>query len=263
MINSMQKAIIKKDLRFVLTNKGLLTSLIVVPLVFTVIFPAMFILIFHFVPEDLGDFQELLNMMPSSQVSESLSRAVMAMIMDFVMPTFFIIVPVIAASTMAAGSFVGEKEKRTLETLLYCPLPLKKIFESKVLASFFLSMVVTLISFVVMQIVVQTLVFLTTGSMLAPGLAWIFIILVVSPAVSLLAITMIVGGSAKAKTMEESFQRSAFMILPMVFMATAQLSGIVLINAWFLLAFGIIVAIIAAVLLKRSMRKYTYEALLR
>jgi len=263
MINSMQSAIIRKDIRFTTKNKGLLTGLIVVPLVFTVIFPAMFILIAHFVPEDLGDFQELIDLMPPIQTSDSLSRAVMALIIDFIMPTFFMVVPVIAASTMAAGSFVGEKEKRTLETLLYCPLSLRKIFETKVLASFLLSMVVTLASFVVMQIVVQTLLLLTTGSMMLPGLSWPVTVLVVSPAVSLLAITLIVGGSAKAKTMEESFQRSAFMIVPVVFLAVSQLSGVVLISAWYLLGFGVILAVIAAILLKRSMRKYTYEALLR
>ncbi|HIW21560.1 MAG TPA: ABC transporter permease subunit [Candidatus Dorea intestinavium] len=52
------------------------------------------------------------------------------------------------ASIMAAGSFVGEKEKRTLETLLYSPLSITKIFQAKVLASFLLSMFISFISFV-------------------------------------------------------------------------------------------------------------------
>ena len=263
MINSMQQAIIKKDIRFVLSNKGLMAGLIVVPLVFTVFFPALFILLVHFVPEELGELQELLGYLPPAQQMETLNLTIISIIVNYIIPVFFMIIPVMAASTMASGSFVGEKEKRTLETLLYCPLPLRKIFESKVLASFFLSMAVTLASFVVMQVVVQTLVFFTNGSLILPGLNWPVMILVVSPAVSLLAITMIVGGSAKAQTMEESFQRSAFLIVPIILLAAGQFSGVMLLSPWLLLGIGVAVAIIAALLLKRSMRSYTYEMLLR
>ena len=49
-----------------------------------------------------------------------------------------------------------EKEKRTLETLLYCPLSLRKIFQAKVLASFLLSMTVSLFSFAAMLLVMET-----------------------------------------------------------------------------------------------------------
>ena len=35
------------------------------------------------------------------------------------------------ASIMAASSFVGEKEKRTLETLLYSPLTVGQIFRAR------------------------------------------------------------------------------------------------------------------------------------
>ena len=66
------------------------------------------------------------------------------------MPLYFLIIPIMAATVMSATSFVGEKEKQTLETLLYCPLSLKQIFRAKVLASFLLSMLVSGISFVAM-----------------------------------------------------------------------------------------------------------------
>lgn len=41
-----------------------------------------------------------------------------------------LMIPVMASSVMAASSFVGEKEKHTLETLLYSPLSLKQLFQS-------------------------------------------------------------------------------------------------------------------------------------
>lgn len=57
-----------------------------------------------------------------------------------------------ASSVMAASSFVGEKEKHTLETLLYSPLSLKQLFQSKILAGFLVGMMVSYISFAAMML---------------------------------------------------------------------------------------------------------------
>ncbi|MCL2812004.1 MAG: ABC transporter permease subunit, partial [Clostridia bacterium] len=204
MINAMQAAIIKKDFRSVVSNKRLLPALIVVPFMFTVFLPTVFILGIHFALEEMGSFQMLINLLPIGKRGDTLNRTLIMLVLNNIMPIFFTMIPIMAASIMAASSFVGEKEKRTLETLLYCPLLLKKIFQSKVWASFLLSMVVSFSSFFVMLLVVEVQVVLTTGSLLLPDISWLVMMLVVSPAVSLLAITLIVGGSAKAQTVEES-----------------------------------------------------------
>lgn len=263
MINGMQAAIIKKDLRSVVSNKQLLPALIIVPLVFTLVLPSIFILTVHFAPGEMSEFQKMLDLLPINRQADTVSRTLISIIINSVMPIFFAVIPIMAASVMAASSFVGEKEKRTLETLLYCPLPLKKIFQSKVYASFILSMAVSFISFLAMLIVVEVEVLLTTGGMLPLEFSWLAMMLVVSPAVSLLAITLIVGGSAKAQTMEESQQRSVFLIMPLLLLVVGQFSGILLINAWVLLGVGVVFAAIAFVLMRNSMRKFTYEILLR
>jgi len=263
MINSIQIAIIKKDLRSMVFNKRLFPVLIIVPLVFTIVLPTIFIISIHFTTDEMSEFQSLLDMMPVSKQLDTTSRTLIALILNYIMPIFFTMIPIMAASVMAASSFVGEKEKRTLETLLYCPLPLSKIFQSKVWASFFLSMLVSFASFLVMLIVIEIGTFLTTGSILLPDISWIVVMLVVSPAVSLVTITLIVGGSAKAQTVEESQQRSVFLIIPLMLLIVGQFTGIILINAWYLLGAGAVLAVLAVIFMKSSMRKFTYEILLR
>jgi len=154
MMNGMQIAIIKKDFRNVISNKRFFSVLLIVPLVLTIIVPSVFILGIHFAPGDTGDFQKMLDMLPLNGQTDTAGRTLMDLILNNIMPIFFVIIPVMAASIMAASSFIGEKEKRTLETLLYCPLSLKQIFQSKVLASFILSMVVSFISLFAMLVVV-------------------------------------------------------------------------------------------------------------
>lgn len=262
MLSHMQKALIKKDLRNVTSNKRLFSVMLIVPLVLTVVLPSIFILATIFAPEDAGDLQSLLDLMPQSEQTGDLSHMVISLVLNNIMPVFFLMIPIMAASVMAASSFVGEKEKRTLETLLYCPLSLKQIFNAKILASFILSMMVSLISFIVMILVVEAEILLTTGGIILPDIGWLVLMLLVSPAVSLIAIILIVRGSAKAQTMEESQQRSVFLILPIILLAMGQFTGIMLVDFWLLLGLGIICAAIALLAMKSSFRKFNYETLL-
>ena len=168
-----------------------------------------------------------------------------------------------AASVTAASAFAGEKEKHTLETLLCCPLSLKQIFCAKVLASFFLSMAVCLFSFCCMMLVLETEVFFLMGSLLLPGAGWIFVLLLISPSVSLIAVTLIIRGSAKARSVEESQQGAVFLIIPVLLLIAGQFSGLLLLNVWLLAALGVVCALLAWLLLKIALRGFTSERLLK
>ena len=87
--------------------------------------------------------------------------------------------------------------------------------------------------------------------------------LLISPAISLIAITLIVRGSAKAQSVEESQQGAVFLILPIILLVVGQFTGILLISFWILLGLGIVCALLAWLLLKKSMGRFTYEMLLR
>ena len=263
MINLKQFAIISKDIKSVVSNKSLLTGLVIVPLIFTLVLPVIFILLLYFVPDQTGEMEQMLALLPASMVSDDMSRTIYVMLFNFIMPMFFILIPVLASTIMAASSFVGEKEKRTLETLLYCPLSLTQIYQAKVWASFFLSMGISLSAFIVMLIVMEAGALLLIGNMMLPGLSWLFTMLVVSPTVSLLSITLIVMISAKAQSMEDAQQRSVFLIIPLILLIAGQFSGIILISSWYLLAAGALFGIIAYVMMKKSTKNLTYEKLLK
>ena len=183
--------------------------------------------------------------------------------LNYILPTFFLMIPVMASSVMAAGSFVGEKEKRTLETLLYCPLSLKEIFRAKVAASFLLSMFVSILSFLAMLAVIEAETAVFTGSLVLPDAKWLLVMLLVAPSLSLIAITLIVRVSAKAQSVEDAQQGAVFLVLPLILLIVGQFSGVLLINGWLMLAIGLVCAVLAAVLLKRAMGKFRYETLLQ
>ncbi len=263
MINSMQMALIKKDIRGITANKNLFMVMLIVPLFMTVFLPSIFMFVVGYTPLDSSSSRQLLAMLPEGLPSSEIRQYLMRLLLNNMLPLFFLIIPVMTSMVMAASSFVGEKEKRTLETLLYCPLSLRQIFSAKVIASFVLSQSVSLLSFVAMALVVQTEVWFIIGSLIPIGLNWLALMLLVSPAISLVAITLIVRGSAKAKSVEESQQRGAFLILPVVLLAVGQFSGVMMLNVWLLLGIGVVCAIVGLILLRSSSAKFHYERLLQ
>lgn len=255
-------AIIKKDLKSVMDNRRMFASLLMVPLVLVVFLPSLFLIMLRFAPAD-PDMQKMLELLPAAMRQGDWQQAAAGLMVNFLLPSFFLMIPVMTASIMAASAFVGEKEKHTLETLLYCPLSVRQIFRAKVMASFLLSMLVSLISFAVMLLVTELESYFLLGTLLVPGINWLVILALVSPAISLIAVTLIVRGSAKAQTVEESQQSAVFLILPVILLVVGQTTGLMLVNGWVLLGLGVVCGLIAFLMLKMCMGRFTYEMLLK
>ena len=260
-MNKAMSAIIKKDLHSITANRRFFISLLIVPLLFTLLLPSVFVLTAYFVPED-PDVQAMLELLPQETWAGDPGFALLHLIFNYILPVFFLIIPIMASSIMAASSFVGEKEKHTLETLFYAPLSLDQIFRSKVLASFLLSMAVSLLSFLGMFLVIEAEIFFLMGSFLVPGPNWLVMLALLSPSVSLMAVTLIVKGSARAQSMEESQQSAVFLILPLLLLIVGQVSGLMLVSPWILLILSLICIGIAWILLKRAVKGFAYERLL-
>lgn len=262
-MNTQMAAIIKKDMQSITSNKRMFATLLIVPIVLTIFLPSVFILTFYFVPEEGKELLQLLETLPLPLQGGSSLRNMILLMLNFILPGFFLMIPIMASSVMSAASFVGEKEKRTLETLLYCPLSLKQIFRSKVTASFLISMVVSGISFTAMFVVVEALSYTITGGFVLPDVKWLFILFLVAPAISLIAITLIVRMSAKAQSVEDAQQGAVFLLIPVLLLLIGQFTGILLISTWLLLSIGVLCAFAAVILLNKSMSHFQYEALLK
>ena len=260
-MNSGQFALIKKDIRGITSNKQIFAVLLIVPLVLTIVLPSIFVFVISFAPDAASNFQKLLDMLPAPNGEYSQQQRILGLILNNIMPPFFLIVPIMASSVMAASSFVGEKEKHTLETLLYSPLSLRQLFQSKILAGLSVGMMISYISFAAMLLVVE--MFFLTGNLLLPAASWLAIMLLIAPAISLVAIAVTVRSSAKAQTIEEAQQRAVFLIFPILALLIGQFTGIILISAGLLWGVGIVLAALAILLVKGAAGNFTYEKLLK
>lgn len=130
-------SIIIKDLKRMVSTRRMFFTLLIVPFVLTVVVPSAFLLTQHFIPQEQEEFQKLLALLPTGEQVTGQQEKLAVLLTNYLLPLFFLMIPIMASTIMSASSFVGEKEKHTLETLLYCPLSLTEIFQAKVAASFF------------------------------------------------------------------------------------------------------------------------------
>lgn len=262
-MNVRQLAVTKKDIRGVTLNKQVFAVLLIVPLALTIVLPSIFVLVTAFAPDAASDFQKILDMLPADNGARSQQQRIFGLILNNIMPVFFLMIPIMASSVMAASSFVGEKEKHTLETLLYSPLSLKQMFQAKILAGFSVGMMVSYISFAAMMLVLELEVFLLTGEAILPSSSWLAIMLLIAPAISIIAIAVTVRSSAKAQTIEEVQQRAVFLVFPILALLIGQFTGILLISAGLLWGVGAVLAALDVLLMRGAAGSFTYEKLLR
>ena len=170
---------------------------------------------------------------------------------NYLLPSLFLLVPIITASAVAANSFVGEKERRTLESLLFSPVSIKTLFVSKVIASFIPPFFVSVISFILCGFVINGLGYPLFGMMIFPSMDWLVLIVCLSPMVTLMTVLLNVLISSRVKTFQEAQNIGGVIILPVVGMMAGQASGLFLVGTKMLLLISLAILILNAVLLQR------------
>ncbi|MGI6113287.1 MAG: ABC transporter permease subunit [Mahellales bacterium] len=240
-------AIIKKDIKAVSDNVQIWLPIIIVPLVFTVVLPIIIILLTKSqglaqssaweLPLKLLDKIPMGTMQDEINSLSTLQQKVIFIGLNYMFLPLFLLIPAMVSSTVAANSFVGEKERKTMETLLYSPISEVDLFISKVLAPFITSMVVTILCFIIYGIVVNLLSYDIFGGIIFPRPNWYLTAFLLSPAVSVLSIFFNVYISARVKGFQEAYQLGAMVVLPILAIFYSQLMGV------FFLSNGLIVVI--------------------
>ncbi|MGI6376360.1 MAG: ABC transporter permease subunit [Anaerolineae bacterium] len=246
------RAIILKDLRQVLANKMIWLPMILVPLLINVLMPALLTLIpilAGSAETDMDDLSEMLAIMPAAiepglAEMSGLQQWVL-LSSSYMFAPMFLIVPMMVASIIGADSFVGEKERKTLEGLLYAPVSDEEIFVAKLLTGLIPTQIVSLVSFVLYGIVVNAVGYRVMGGLFFPRLNWLPLVLWVAPAVSVAGMGATVLISSRAKTFMQAQQAAGMLVLPLVGLMISQLAGLLFLGPGTLWLVGAIIWVIS------------------
>lgn len=261
-MNNAQKAIIAKDIKELVSSKQTLLPMIIVPMVMVIILPLILVIGAGYGVSGINGMDLMIKNLSGIISYETNAQLLIELGLNFMFPAFFLLIPIMAASIMGASCFVGEKEHKTLETLLYSPMQIKEIFAAKVIGTAIPSILLTILSAIAFGIIANIGGLLYFDRLIFPNVKWLILIVWVSPAVTLLSVSFMVLFSAKANTFQEAQQVSAFIIIPVLLLIVGQATGLFLLNEWLLLAIGAVIFVADFFLVQNAARKFVPEKLI-
>ncbi len=257
-------AVIVKDLTAIRRSKAVVIPMVLVPLLLLVALPVAIGLLARSQENPQVGFY--LSRLPESVVRPILrlppDEQLVVLVSGYLLAPLFLIVPLMVAAVLAADAFAGEKERRTLETLLHLPIPDRQLFYAKVLGAFLPAVAVSWIGFVLFAVVTNTVAWPVTHRIFVPTKLWGVMILWVGPAVAALGMGVMVRVSARARTAQEANQLGGAVILPLIFLAVGQSTGLLLVTLPVAIGIGAVVWAVALWLIVRGAGRFTRDRLL-
>jgi len=254
---SAMRAVMGKDLTAIRRAKGVILPMVIVPTLLLVVLPAVVGL--AATNAHAPDVSHLLRSLPGDIARPILrvppSERLVTLVDGYLLAPLFLIVPLMVAT----DAFAGEKERKTLESLLHMPIPDGDLFYAKVLGAFVPAVAVSWIGFVFFAVVVNSTAWHVTHHLLVPTKLWMVMIFWVAPAVAALGLGVMVRVSARAKSTQEANQLGGAVILPLIFLSVGQSSGILLITLPLAFAIGGAVWALALWLTIRGAARFTRD----
>ena len=165
------------------------------------------------------------------------------------------------SAVLAADAFAGEKERKTLESLLHLPVSEREMFFAKLLTAFIPAMAVSWIGFLAFCLVANGVAWPVMHRVFVPTQMWLVMIIWVAPAVATLGLAVMVRVSARARTSQEANQLGGAVILPLIFLAVGQSSGLLLVPLPVALAIGGLIWLVAIWLVRGGAKRFTRDQL--
>jgi ABC-2 type transport system permease protein len=250
------RAIIRKDLKVVLQNKGVSIPLIVVPVVILGILPALAAIapaLQNIPGTPLSGLDNFIEQMPAGLHSQLAGynemQTIVVLVLVYLLAPMYLILPLMVASVIAADSFAGEKERKTLEALLYTPTTDRELLTAKLLSSWLPAVAVAWGGFVLYAIVANLAAWSTMGRIFFPNLMWIVLAVWVAPAVAGVGLGVTVLISARAQGFQEAYQMGSIVVLPILLLLVGQATGVMYFSTWLVVLLGLIFWLIASALL--------------
>ena len=261
-------AIARKDLRVAAHNKGVVLPLIILPLILFVVLPWVMMLVPAMGGSQSSEAQmrQFLAVMPASALHQleghTPAEQISIFVLIYALAPMFLILPIMVSSVLAADSFAGEKERKTIEALLYSPITDRDLFTAKLLGPWSAAVILGLVSFVLYTIMVDLAGWVAMKEILLPNLMWILLAVWVSPAVAGLGLVAMVFVSARAQGFQDAYQTGGLVVLPILALMAGQMTGVMFFTVGVVFFLGLALWTLLAVLLWWASRGFSREQLM-
>jgi len=258
------RTIVARDLRAVRRSKAIVWPMVLVPAVLLVALPLGIGVLARSAPTDQVDNalrSPLIERLVEPILALPQEEQLVVLVLGYLLAPLLLVIPLMVSAVLAAGAFAGEKERRTLEVVLHLPISDRDLFVAKVLTAFLPAVAITWAGAAVYAVVGDVVAWPVLGRVFLPYAQFLVMVVWVAPALALLALGLLVVVSSRARTTQEANQLGGAVILPLIFLAAAQASTLLLMPVVGVIVVGLVVWLLAFVLLWINGRRFTRDRL--
>ncbi|MHA1821232.1 MAG: ABC transporter permease subunit [Promethearchaeota archaeon] len=236
------KTLFIKDWMEIRGYKELFYPIIILPVLFAVFYPILF---------GIMAISDPSSVVPGGSVYDALN-----LMMNMLLKPMFLFIPTVIPMIIASDSFAGERERKTLESLLILPITNKELFLGKLLASFLPGVIFSVVSFFIMGGLINLIILLyhvqvpPQAPMIMFGdVTFWLLVFILSPLISILNTIFGIMVSIRTKTMKSAQSISGIFVLPIVgIILAAIINPSFLANLWYITFISLIIALLNYVL---------------
>lgn len=242
-------------------RKGIRALLMIMPVVLLLVVPVVYFVAISLLPAPLGSQLPASLQAVLGKTEEGYSQFWADAFTTLLCPVLFLMVPIICSVASASCAFVGEKESGTLETLFLSSVNPKSLFSAKITACSLISVIISLIAFVIFSIT-TSIVDLLLSAPYFLNLEWLITVFLLMPALSLFSVTFVSLVLARVYSVGESLQTMGYLILPFLILYLIQFTGVFRVTPLLLIALAVVLATLSIILYNISSRKFNAEYLM-
>jgi ABC-type Na+ efflux pump permease subunit len=255
------RALLAKDTAAARRSKAVVIPMLVVPFVLLVGLPTGIGLFARTgtAPDLSGVFAHLPSAMTRELQALPRDQQLIELVLGYLVAPLFLIVPMMISSALAADTFAGEKERRTLESLLHLPVEERDLYVSKVLFAFLPTVAASWIGFAMFAVSANVVSWPVMHRVFVPTWRWIGLIGFMAPAVAALGLGVMVRVSARARTTQEANQLGGAVIMPLILASVGQTTGLLMMPPYWIFVAGAVVWVLAFVLIRGGLARFTRD----
>lgn len=237
------QTIIEKEWAEVFKNRAVLLTVIIMPLVFTIL-PLVVLNATHGAGGSGGSSTD----MPASFASvcsgamSSGDCLQVYLVNEFLL--LFMMMPLAIPIAIAAYSIVGEKATHSLEPLLATPITTVELLAGKAIAAGLPAIAATWICFAIFVLAAPLVGVTPSVHAYMIGPTWLIAILLVGPLMSITAVNFALIVSSRVSDPRAAEQISMVLIVPLLGILFGQIAGVLVLNAQFMLIAATVLAVV-------------------
>ena len=209
------------------------------------------------------DVTQFLSLVPGRLADPVLrlpeEEQLVVLVLGYLVAPLFLIVPLMVSSVLAGDAFAGEKERKTLETVLHLPVRDTDLYIGKLLVGFVPSVAVSWIGFLLFCIVANASAWPVMQRFFMPTQLWTVMILWIAPGVAAVGLGIMVRVSVRVNNTQEAQQLGGAVVLPLVVLAVGQTTALLLAGLTPTIIAGAVIWVIAIWLNVRGARAFTRD----